>query len=443
MNERLAALALASWVSICAPSCASEGPSTAGLEPDQHGTAATAAVPVDAPDWPQWAGPYGDFHTDSRDLAVSWPPEGPTRIWERPLGGGYSAITARGGRLYTLYRDGDQDVVVALRASTGETLWEHRYPGKTHPGNQLEFGSGPNAAPLVLEDRVVTLGYGGMLLCLDATSGEPLWRHDLIGDLAGEVLEFGYSASPVLIEDRIVVLVGGDRQAAVAFDPLDGSVVWRSEPRGISYATPIAIDLDGQRQIVFFSAEEIIGIDAATGRHLWSHPCVNRYRNNATPPHWHPRLRLLWVATQLDGGTRVLRLHRLGDAVEVEEVWSSSRISLHFWNSVRVEDHVYASIGGQAAIFAAIDMRTGEIAWRERGFSKINGIYADDKLVFLDEKGHLGVARVAPEGFELLAQTRLTEHKTWTVPTLVGTRLFVRDESRILALELGDPQKLQ
>ncbi|HXV78195.1 MAG TPA: PQQ-binding-like beta-propeller repeat protein, partial [Candidatus Polarisedimenticolaceae bacterium] len=387
--------------------------------------------------WPQWGGPRGDFTVGTVGLADSWPPAGPPRLWRRDLGRGYSAIAARHGRLYTMYRDGLHDVVVALDAGTGETSWEHRYPGRVHPGNVTQFGVGPNAMPLALDDRVVTLGYGGMLNCLDAATGEPLWRHDLVADYDGAVPEFGYSASPVLLDGKVIVLVGGERQGVIALDPADGAVAWAGPPSSVSYATPIGIELDGQRQIVYFTADEVVGLDANDGAKLWSHPCVNQYRNNATPPQWDPRSALLWVATQLDGGGRALRLRRTEAGTAVEEAWFNDEIKIHFWNSVRVGDHVYASIGGQVTLLAAVELATGAIKWRERGYSKINAIYVGDRLIFLDEKGLLGMARVSPEGFDQLAETRISAGKTWTVPTLAGTTLFVRDDHSIQAFDLG------
>jgi outer membrane protein assembly factor BamB len=334
-----------------------------------------------------------------------------------------------------MYRDGDDDVVVALRATDGATVWEHRYPGATYEGNLLQFGKGPNATPLLLDDRLVTLGYGGMLHCLNRATGDVLWSHDLIADFGGDVLEFGYSASPIFHDGKILVLVGGDDQGVVALRPDDGGPVWKSEPRGVTYVTPMVIDVDGQEQIVYFSPDAVHGIEPQGGGHLWSFPVVNQYENHATPAHWTGEF--LWVATQLDGGTRALRLTRTDTGTHVEEAWSSNRMSIHHWNSVLVDDHVYAAVGGQASFFISVDIRTGEEAWRIRGYPQANSIHSDDKLILLDKAGHLSLAGVSPEGLELLADAQISDGATWTVPTLVGTTLFVRDRTAIMALDLG------
>jgi hypothetical protein len=189
-------------------------------------------------------------------------------------------------------------------------------------------------------------------------------------------------------------------------------------------------------QLIYFSADEIIGLNAGNGVRLWSFPVVNQYRNNATPPLWGDD-GLLWVATQLDGGTRALRLTREGEATKVGEVWSSNQLSVHFWNTLRLGDHVYASIGSNASILAGVDVRTGETLWRERGFEQVNFVHAEEVTVMLDANGQLALPRLSPGGIEVLAWTELVEGPAWTAPTLVGTRLYLRNKPSILAVDLG------
>jgi outer membrane protein assembly factor BamB len=416
--------------------CSGEPPPAA----DPVVTDTGAALPDAASElaWPQWGGPHGDFKVSAGDLAESWPRGGPPVIWTRPVGAGFSAVVYDRGVLFTIYRNGTDDVVVALRADNGAAIWEYRYRARTHAKNSLDYGSGPNATPLVLDDRVVTLGFGGTLNALDFGSGRLLWSLDLIADLEGQVLDFGYSASPIPYGDVVIVLPGGKKQAVVALDPGDGSVIWRSEPGSVSYATPIVIDVDGQDQLVYASEDEIVGIDASTGEHLWSHPCVNEYRDNISTPIWG-RDHLLWASTQEDGGTRVLHLGRVQGRTEVHELWSSDRISIHYWNALRLGDHVYASIGGRALILACVDVRTGKIEWRRRGFEKANLVQAGDKTILLDAGGRLALARLDPAGMAVLAKVTIAGGGTWTVPTLVGTTLYVRDKKTIRAFDLGVP----
>ncbi len=388
--------------------------------------------------WPAWGGPHGDFTVNAPRLSNGWPADGPPKIWSRALGAGYATIVCEDNTLYTMYRDGDNDTVIALDPDTGNTIWDYSYESKPYEGVKLrlEFGTGPNATPLILDDRLVTISFSARMHCLDRATGKLLWSHDLVHEFGGKVQEFGYATSPILHDGNIIALVGGEQHGVMAFNPDDGSVVWASGPHDISYSTPLVIDVQGLQQIVFFTSEEVVGIAADDGRFLWRSPCVNEYKNNAAPLIYKQDDRLLWVTTQMDGGTRVLRLTREGDGVSTEQVWFNDKIKIFHWNAVRRGDTVFASIGSQVTFLSAIDIRTGEILWRERGFHKANGLLADGKWIFLDENGTLAMARPTRDGLDLRASTPLTSKVSWTAPTLVGTTLYVRDKEQIIALDL-------
>jgi outer membrane protein assembly factor BamB len=396
-----------------------------------------ASSSAQAADWSSWRGPNDDFTVDAKNLADKWPDDGPPRLWQRDLGAGYSAIAAVGNRLYTMYRDGDYDVVTALEARTGDTVWEHRYEAKPHKDQKLDFGVGPNSTPLVLEDRVITIGFTSKMRCINKTDGKLIWSKDLVEDFGGKVQEFGYAASPILYKGDVIALTGGEKHGAIALNPRNGALVWGGEPADISYATPVMINVDGQDQMVVMSSTEVLGMDPTKGTILWRHPCENRYKNNATDPIWHAGKNLLWVATQLDGATRVLKLTQTGGKTNVEQVWFNDKVKIFHWNAVLIDDHVYASIGSNVTMVAAVDITTGEIEWRERGFHKALCLYADDKLIFLDENGQLVLAKVSPEGMKILSQAQMTEKVSWTTPTLVDRTLYIRDKNTIMALNVG------
>ena len=398
------------------------------------GFVATATI-ASAENWPQWGGPRRDFKVTSGLLADHWDAGGPKRIWERDLGPGYSAIVAVDGHLYTGYRDNDDEVFVALDAGTGKTLWEFKYAAPSVENQVLEFGKGPNATPLVVGDQIYTIGFTGVMHCLNRADGKKVWSRDFVKDFDGKVFEFGYSSSPLFYKGNVIVLVGGEKHGVVALHPKDGAVVWASEPHDVSYASPIVINVDGQDQIVFFSSEAVMGLDASNGKHLWEHPVINQYKNNATDAIWGDD-NLLWAATQLEGGGRMLRLKRDGDKTSVKEEWFNPKAQVFHWNAVRVGEFIYAAIGGRVTSLAGFSVKTGEIAWQERGFTKSLCVFADDKLITLDEDGSLSLSRVSPRGVEKLSSTQLTEKNSWTVPTLVGSTLFVRDTKRIMALDL-------
>ncbi len=386
--------------------------------------------------WPQWGGPSRDFRAAVGRLAESWPAEGPPTLWSRPLGEGQSGILVDGGQLYTMYRSGDDEVVVSLDAATGDTVWEHRYRQQPHEQHIRQHGVGPRSTPLIAGDRLFTIGISGKLLGLDKADGSVLWQRELWGpELGGHPQGSGYSSSPLAHAGMVIVPVGADDAGLVAFDQADGKIVWKSAGLRNSYSSPSILDLAGRPQLVSFMAEELIGLDPATGTLLWRYPHVNQWRHNINVPLAAGDLLFL---SSPQAGARGLKLVPNGDSFDVEVVWSSRRIQLYHVTSVRNGHWVYGSTGVTSPAFMiAVDIRTGEVAWRERGFAKANCVAAGDRLVVLDEDGWLYLVAATPQELVVQSRARLLERTAWTAPTIVGTTLYARDDHRVVAVDLG------
>lgn len=395
-----------------------------------------------AGDWPQWGGPQRDFKSDVKGLAARWPASGPPQLWRRPLGEGHSAIVAEGGRLFTMYRQSEKEVVIALDARTGKTLWEYSYVMPTFPKLDLSYGSGPHATPLVAGNLLYTAGTTGKLLCLEKTTGKLRWEYDLWKGAASAVINVGYSSSPLVYKNTLIVQAGGPR-SLMAFDLSSGRVIWQALNYRISNSSPILINVDGQEQLVVFLHHEVIGADPNNGTLFWTHPIKAdwNFHFNISTPVWGED-NLLFAAAAYGIGGRVLRLSRSGGKTLVQELWQSERTRIHKENAMRLGDVIYASTGHLGpAFFTAIEVRTGKVLWQDRRFSHASFLFADGKLIILDEDGKLGLATPSPTGLNVHAQVQLLNGTSWTVPTLVGTTLYVRDRRNIMALQLGAATK--
>lgn len=388
-------------------------------------------------DWPQWGGPKRNFTSDAKRLAPSWPTSGPPRIWQRELGEGYSAIAVEGGKLFTMYRKGADEVVVALDAATGKTEWEYSYAAPFSAEYDMSNGAGPHATPLVSNNFVCTSGATGKLHCLDKKSGKALWSHDLIKEFQGTVRVNGYSCSPIAYQEKLIMMVGGPASSLIAFNQKDGSIAWKKHDFKNSTSSPILINVDGQDQLVAFMYGEVVGVDPNTGNLLWSHPHPVEYGLNTTTPIWGSD-NLLFVSSGYDGGSRVIKLTRTGDKTTAEEVWAHRLMRIQFSNAVRVGDVIYGSSGDFGpAPFTAIDVKTGKVLWRNRTFPRASVLLADGRFIILDEDGALHLAVPTPEGLTLTSKVQVLSTQSWTLPSLAGTRLYLRDRKNILALELG------
>ena len=396
---------------------------------------ASAAIAQSA-DWTQWGGPNRNFKSSATGLATSWPAGGPRKLWSRELGDGYSAIAAEGGKLFTMYRSGEQDVVVSLEAATGKTIWEFRYDAPFTKEYVLEQGPGPRAMPLVIGNQVYAAGATGKFHCLDKQTGKVIWAHDLVNEFNGTVRVRGYSCNPMAYKNTVIMMVGGAGHAIVAFNQKDGTVAWKKQDFDNSYSSPLLIKLDGQDQLVALMYGEIIGVDPNNGELLWSHPHPTDSGVNVSMPVWGED-NLLFCSSAYDGGSRVLKLTRNGNKTTVEQLWASKLMRIHFGNAIRVGDRIYGSSGDFGpAPFTAVEVKTGQVVWRNRGVGRATAVLADGRFILLDEDGNLALATLTPDGLKINSKVELMTSNAWTVPTLAGTTLYVRDRKTILALDL-------
>ena len=390
--------------------------------------------------WPQFGGPNRNFQADAPPLASAWPAEGPKKLWTRELGPGFSGIAVSNGRLFTMYNrgglgsNGVEEVVVAIDQATGKTIWEYGYraPFKV----DADVGPGPHATPLVDGGRVYTTGATGKFLCLDENTGKVLWMHDLKVEYNGSPLIYGYASSPLLYKDKIILPVGGNGYALMAFDKTNGRAVWRSGSFTNAYSSPLAITVDGQDQIVVVMKQDIVAVDPNTSNLLWWRPQKAESGLNITMPVWGPD-NLLFVSSAYNGGSQVLRLHQTGGKTTIDQLWTSYKMHVHHSNVVRIGSMIVGSSGdfGPAPL-TAVDVTTGKVLWQTRDFPKVNILVADHKAILLDEDGLLALATLSPDGCKLLAKAQLLDKLSWTAPALAGTKLYVRDKKEIAAFDL-------
>jgi outer membrane protein assembly factor BamB len=400
-----------------------------------------------AADWTQWGGPHRNFVSDTTGLASSWPPGGPKKLWSRPLGEGHSTVLAEGPRLYTMYRPAggllsyvrrsQEEVVVALEAATGRTVWEFKYPATTD-GVDFSQGAGPHSTPLIAGNRLFAASSKRELFALDKSSGKLLWSHDFVREYGAPTGDRGYACSPLSYNGTVIATVGGGSQAVAAFRQDTGALAWKSGRLDPSPASPILIDVDGQPQLVVFGGDRIAGMHPASGETLWTHAHRTDWGLNISTPLWSPADHLLFVSSAYNAGSRVLELHQSAGKTTVAERWFLNRMRVHIGSVIHLGDYLYGSSGDFGPAFlTAVEFKTGRLAWQDRSFSRAQLLYADGKLILLDEDGRLGLATVGPDGMKVLARASVLENIAWTPPTLAGTTLYVRDRKTIAAFDLA------
>jgi outer membrane protein assembly factor BamB len=391
-----------------------------------------------------WGGSHRNFHVAVSDpLADSWPSDGPKKLWKRPLGEGYSAIAARADTLYTMYRrdaaawqifTSDQEIVVALDARTGRTKWEFAYDVRF----RSDQGAGPHVMPQVAGGLVFSVGATGKLHALEASTGKLIWKRDLGGEFGATTRLFGYSSHPLLYRDRLIVVGGGKGKAVAALEQQSGRILWTGHTFRNAFSSPVLVKVGGHDQVIVLGAQQICAIDPSTGNMLWVHRLgTDPGAAFAATPLWDPETRTLIFSHH--GGSTALRIGTAGSQFTVECLWANSKVRSVFSNLLLTGNVIYMSRGSYGPGFlASAAIKTGEQRWSTRGFPNANFLQADGKLIILDEDGRLVLARPKPDGgLGILSKAHLLSHNSWTIPTLMGSILYLRDRKIITALELG------
>jgi outer membrane protein assembly factor BamB len=394
-----------------------------------------AVPPAAAGEWTQFGGPTRDFRIAAPPaISTSWPASGPPRLWHRTLGDGYSSIVTADNTLYTMYRRGAQDIVIALDAGSGKTVWEVPIDAKHEPNANMMAGPGPFTTPLIVGDRLFTVTVRGHFLALDRKTGKRVWSHDLWKEYPGTTtMDPGYAMSPMALGDLVVVSAGGKGRALMAFRQDTGALAWSKGDFTNSPSSPLLLQINGRQQLVNFMAAEVAAFDPKTGDVVWSHPHRTQYDLNIAQPAWCEPEGVMVLASAYDGGTRGIQPTGKG----AKELWNHNRLRVHHGNMICTGGVVYGASGdfGPAPL-TAIDAKTGQVLWQNRTFMKALLLQLGDMFLMLDEDGTLALARPSRQGLQVLTQAQVLEQHAWTPPTLVGTRLYVRDRKNIAAFEL-------
>ena len=399
--------------------------------------------------WPQWGGPNRDFKIENAKLADQWPNDGPKRLWHRELGVGYSSIVSADGILYTMYRKAPvttSEYTIALDAKSGRTIWEHENAAPLdQPPDPRWGGQGPNSTPLIIGDRLYTIGSRSVMHCYDKNDGKVLWRHDLAAEFKAPVSDTtGYSCSPIAYKDMVIVPMDRTRpegdegqkvehdkgQMFAAFDGESGKLVWKNLDFKIGFASPILVRYGDRNQLLLSTEQGLVGVNPDDGSLLWSHVGAGF----SPSPVWNGADLVFYMSWVDRAIGRTLTLGMENGKSTAEELWQSRKVTFALATPVQVGDYLY---GATDQAMMAVNMTTGKRVWVKRGFPTASCIHADGKLIILDEHGKLSLATATPDGLTVHSQCQITERYSLTVPTLVENILYVRDRKHIMALDLS------
>lgn len=392
--------------------------------------------------WPQWFGPNRDGHAPAGPLRTDWEADPPKPVWTAPCGGGYSSLSVVGGRVYGLDRQDARERLFCLDAEKGTPLWEMGWDADY---GGIGYGSGPRAAPTVHEGRLYAVGATGKFICVEVPAGastpKTLWEHDLKTEFQAVTPTWGFASSPLIEGDMVVVQAGGRKGSVVAFDRVTGEPRWAagSDPNG--YSSPVAATAAGVRQVIAVTGRSIVGVRPGDGHVLWRHDWQTRHNGNIATPLVVGDY--VFVSSAYSKGCCLLRLVPSGDGVNAEQVYyrKSRVMENHHSTCVYKDGYLY---GFDSDVLRCVDLRKGEVN-EDWDASKLSGgankgclILADKHLIVQTQSGDLALVDADPQEFRLRGRVDdvLTGSDCWALPVLVDGRLYLRDHTKVVCLDV-------
>jgi outer membrane protein assembly factor BamB len=391
--------------------------------------AAAPAAPAAEVEWPGFRGPGRDSVIRDLRINTDWSASPPTEIWRRAVGPGWSSFAVSGDLIYTQEQRGDDEIVSCYRLSTGEPVWRHSDPVRFYESNG---GAGPRATPTIDGNRVFAHGATGIVNALDAMTGKLVWSRNTSNDTGRKVSDWGFSSSPLIIDDVVIVAAAG---TLAGYDANTGELRWTGPKYGGSYSSPHRVTTDGVVQAVLLGGPGAISVDPATGAVLWMHEWI---AGPIVQPAVLPGGDLVIHALTATGGQGTRRLHvsHAAGTWTVEERWTSNGLKPYFNDFVVHKGHAYGFDGN---ILSSISLEDGKRNWKGGRFG--NGqmlLLADqDLLLVLSEDGELVLVSATPDKFTEVARFPALNAKTWNHPVLVGDVLLVRNGEEMVAFRLA------
>ena len=414
-----------------------------------------------ADDWPQWMGPKRDNVWRETGLLEKFPESGPKVVWRSPVAGGYAGPAVVGERLYVTDYVTQDDVkvenferkestgterVLCLDATTGDELWKHEYPVKY----TISYPSGPRCTPVVDGGKVYTLGAEGNLICFDADSGDIVWKHDLVKEYKTKTALWGYASHPLIDGDKLICLAGGEGSHAVAFDKNTGSEIWRaltSPEQG--YSPPTIIESGGVRQLILLRPNAVTSVDPETGSEHWSVPYEATNGSVIMSPVKSGNF--LYV-----GGfaNKNMLLELDPQKPRAELVWRDR--PKHAISPINVQPFVSGGVMygcDQDGKLYAVELPSGNRLWdttepiskRPAGSGTAFIVRQADRYWLFNDSGDLIIANLSPEGYEELDRAHLIEPTNiaygrdvvWCMPAFANRRMYVRNDKECICVELS------
>ena len=402
-----------------------------------------------AADWNQFRGPQ-TAGISPETIRTDWAAHPLKCLWRVPTATGFSSFTVGDGKVFTVVArsvdGGLAEVCVALDAATGKELWATptgiaKYSGGGDSGMpDNKGGDGPRSTPAVSGGRVFVYSSTLVLHCLDAATGKPLWKQDIIASFGGRNIAWQSAMSPVLEGDFVYVAGGGAGQSMLAFKPATGDLAWKSGDGAITHATPAVATIQGVRQIIYFLQTGLVAVEAASGQPLWKFHFPYLTSTACSPVVVGD---VVFCTAGYDIGGAACPVTQNGGEFAAKELWriKGNKDVADLWSTPVLKDgFLYGMISFKrfgVGPLKCVDPRTGAVRWEKPDFGAGQVILAGKHLVALTDDGQLVLIDPVPEAYKEIARFKALAGKCWSTPALCNGRLYVRSPKEGACFDVG------
>ncbi|HEX7331054.1 MAG TPA: PQQ-binding-like beta-propeller repeat protein, partial [Pyrinomonadaceae bacterium] len=380
--------------------------------------------------WTNFRGPRRDGKYDEAGVTTNWPASGLPVLWKQPVGVGHASFVVADGKAYTIEQRRNQEVVAAYDINNGRELWTQKWNAEYNDST----GDGPRATPTWDQGRVYALGATGELRCLDANNGSVIWGKNILTENQAENLQWAQTASPLIVDDKVIVLPGGaNGKSVVAYNKNTGAPVWKALNDTQAYVSPMLVELGGRRQILVVSSSRVVGLAPENGKLLWSHPWDTDMGINVSQPIVVDRNRF-FISSGYGKGAALVEIKGGGDSFTASTIWENKNMKNKFNSSVLHNGYVY---GLDEGILVCLNVNTGERKWKDGRYGYGQLILAGNHLIVSSDKGELALVKASPDGYSEVARFPALEGQTWNYPAIASGRLLVRNSNQMAAYDIS------
>lgn len=397
---------------------------------------------LQAEEWRSYRGLGSDGKSTESIDKVVWNSGGPKVLWKTNTPLGFSSFAVADSKAFTITVEGEKETCVAMDAATGNNVWRYSMGSSKYeqgggnagaPNNR--GGDGPRSTPTFSDGKVYIYDSYMVLHCLSASDGKLQWKHDVIGEFAGRNIKWLNASSPVVHGSAVIVGGGGESQSFLAFDKNDGKLLWKTGDEMITHATPTLTTIDGQTQVIFFAQSGLIGLDVENGKELWRCKFPYSVSTAASPVVDGDQV---YCSAGYGVGAGLFKVNGTSTA---DELWFKSNELMNHWSTPVIHDgHLYGLYEfkkyGKAPL-QCVDLATGEIKWKERGYGPGNCILVGDKLVVLSDAGEVAIVAANPNKYQEIAKAKVLSGKCWSTPAFSDGKIYVRSTEEAACIDLA------